>query len=176
MFQQPEEDKKAKKSDDEGAGNYSRPEISGEYESELRDEDSFYSCEKLRKKDSTETLKEAEILFIMDLVPKDYPDITGKKKEFGERVQRYSQLKEEKPSFICRVYLLNISNVTFDDSLNKENAFFWIKRYASDSNFKQDKKFFDLEDGEINDTVTIPIKWPVKLYAKLTQIFSNIFF
>lgn len=84
-----------------------------------------------------------------------------KKKQFGERVRRFTDLKEEKPLFVCRVYLLNVSNVTFDDSLNKENAFYWIKRYPSDSNFKQDKKYFDIEDGEINDTVTIPIKWPV---------------
>lgn len=164
LFHQPKEDKRGKNNDEEGVGNFTRPEINGEYESELKDEDSFINFEKLRTKDSSEPLKEAEILFIMDLVPKDssLSVLEDKKKKFGERVSRFLDLKDKK-LFICRVYLLNVSNVTFDDSLNKENAFYWIKRYYSDSNFKQDKKYFDLEDGEINDMVSIPIKWPVRL-------------
>lgn len=164
LYHQPQEDKRGKKSDDEGAGNFTRPEINGEYESELKDEQSFYSCEKLRKKESTEPLNDSEILFVLDLVPKDagFEALENKKKSFLQSIKRFADLKEEKPSFVCRVYLLNVSNVTFDDSFNKENAFYWIKRYESDSNFKQDKKFFDIEDGEINDMITIPVKWPVK--------------
>jgi len=165
FYAPPEDNKKGKKSDDEGQGNYTRQDIQAEYEAELKEEDCLFYYEKLRKKDSTETLKESEILFLLDLVPKDLTrnEIEAKKESFINRVKLFTDLKKEKPSFICRVYLLNLSNVTVDDSLNKESAFFWIKRYESDSNFKQDKKFFDIEDGEINDSVNIPIKWPVIL-------------
>lgn len=130
----------------------------------MKDEESFFSCENLRKKDSSDFIRDAEILFIVDLVPidSDFIVLEQRKKVFEERARKFLDLKEEKPSFVCRVYLLNVSNVTFDDSMSKENAFYWIKRYSSDSNFKQDKKFFDIEDGEINDMITIPIKWPVK--------------
>lgn len=69
------------------------------------------------------------------------------------------EIKKQKKTFICRVYLLNISNITYDDD-NRE-AFYWIKRYDEDVNFKQDKKYFDIEEGEINDSVSMPVKWPV---------------
>jgi len=142
----------------------------------LKDEESKYKYEKLRKIDSIVPLNDSEILFVLDLVPKDssHEVLDNKKKEFITKIKQFLDLKEEKPSFLCRIYLLNVSNVTFDDSLNKENAFYWIKRYDSDTNFKQDKKFFDIEDGEINDTVSIPVKWPVKFISLLKQYFYRI--
>lgn len=160
----PPEDKRGKKSDDEGVQNFQRPEINGEYDGELNDEDLLFSYEKLRINQSTETLRNAEILFILDLGLKDGdPEkLKQKQKEFKDKVQIFKDLHQEKPSFVCRVYLINLSNVTFDDSMQKENAFYWIKRWETDSNFKQDKKFFDLEDGEINDSVSMLLKWPVK--------------
>jgi len=161
----PQEDKRGKKSDDEGVQNFQRPEINGEYDAELNDEDLLFSYEKLRINQSTETLRNAEILFVLDLAPKDgdLEKLKKKKNEFKEKIQRFKDLQQEKPSFVCRVYLINLSNVTFDDSMQKENAFYWIKRWETDSNFKQDKKFFDLEDGEINDSVSMLLKWPVKI-------------
>jgi hypothetical protein len=171
LYHFPPEDKKGKKSEEDRVGNYARQDIQCEFESELKEELCLFKCEKLRKKESTETLKDSEILFLLDIVPKDSPQdvLTAKRKAFEDKMKIFTDLKKEKVVFICRVYLLNISNVTVEDTLNKESAFFWIKRYESDSNFKQDKKFFDIEDGEINDFVSIPVKWPVKYIFDIYQ-------
>lgn len=148
----------AKGKDDGGAGNFSRPEISGEYEDELKNTRQLFDSTKLRHK--TLPTNAAELLYIMDMVPADdLEQLRVKEIKYEESIKIFQ--KSEK-NFICRVYLLNISNVTLDDGLIKENGFYWIKRFDKDENYKQDKKFFDLEDGEINDAVSMPVKWPVK--------------
>lgn len=142
---------------DEGVGNFTRPEISGEYEEELKNTKQLFDATKLRHK--TLPSNEAELLYVLDMAPVDNLEILRKKEiEFTNTMNIF---KSSDRAFICRVYLLNISNVTLDDGLIKENGFYWIKRFDKDENYKQDKKFFDLEDGEINDAVSMPVKWPV---------------
>lgn len=152
------EDTKGK--DDGGAGTFTRPEISGEYEDELKTTKQLFDATKLRHK--TLPANEAELLYILSMAPADNMEILKKKeKEFNQQMNIF---KKSDKAFICRVYLLNISNITIDDGLIKENGFYWIKRFDKDENYKQDKKFFDLEDGEINDAVSMPVKWPVIFY------------
>jgi len=149
------EDTKGK--DDEGVGNFTRPEISGEYEDELKNTKQLFDSVKLRHKKLP--TNDAELLYILNMAPADNFELLKKKeKEFNNAMNVF---KSSDKAFICRVYLLNISNITIDDGLIKENGFYWIKRFDKDENYKQDKKFFDLEDGEINDAVSMPVKWPV---------------
>lgn len=94
-------------------------------------------------------------------VDEDLEKIAAKKNDFKKKVDRFLEIKNKKIAFLCRIYLLNISNITFDDPANKDKAFYWIKRNDFDYAFKQDKKFFDIEEGEINDAVVMSVKWPV---------------
>jgi hypothetical protein len=150
----------SKEKDEDGVGAFTRPEISGEYEDELKNTKQLFDSAKLRHKKLV--TNESELLYILNVAPYDNPELLRKKEiEFNSSM---SLFKSSDKAFICRVYLLNISNITIDDGLIKENGFYWIKRYEKDENYKQDKKFFDLEDGEINDAVSMPIKWPVSIY------------
>ena len=163
-----DEDKKGKKGDDEGAGNFSRPEINGEYEDEIID-DCLFQSSILRKTEENLYLTESKLIYLFNLVPINSPNLDNEIKFFQERIDNFMEIKKQKKTFICRVYLLNISNITYDDD-NRE-AFYWIKRYDEDVNFKQDKKYFDIEEGEINDSVSMPVKWPV---IKNIKIFFRI--
>jgi hypothetical protein len=99
------------------------------------------------------------MFYILNMVPADNLERVEKETlKFKESINNFKKCDK---NFICRVYLLNVSNITLHDGLDKDFGFYWIKRYNKDENFKQDKKFFDLEEGEINDAVSMPVKWPV---------------
>ena len=139
---------------------FTRPEISGEYEEELKNMSQLFTSVQLRHVEKQQKI--GEMFYILKMVPDDNPEKLEK-----EKMQFYKSINIFKgcdKNFICRVYLLNVSNITLYDGLDKDFGFYWIKRYNKDDNFKQDKKFFDLEEGEINDAVSMPVKWPVCLY------------
>lgn len=103
--------------------------------------------------------KIGEMFYILNIIPAQNKEKIEKANiEYKNSMNLFRDCDK---NFICRVYLLNVSNITLYDGLDKDFGFYWIKRYNKDENFKQDKKFFDLEEGEINDAVSMPVKWPV---------------
>jgi hypothetical protein len=61
---------------------------------------------------------------------------------------------------VSRIYLLNISNILFDN-LRGKKGICRIKNFR-DSNQNNCDKEFEMVPGEINEIVTLHLKWPVK--------------
>lgn len=56
---------------------------------------------------------------------------------------------------------MNISNIISDD-LKGKKGIFTIKKFDKDKYHYKSEKEFDMDPGEINDMVTLQLKWPVK--------------
>ena len=127
----------------------------------------------LRHKEKQQNI--GEMFYILNMVPADNQEKL--QKATNEYLKSMNMFRDCDKNFICRVYLLNVSNITLHDGLDKDFGFYWIKRYNKDENFKQDKKFFDLEEGEINDAVSMPVKWPVWFFniLNLNKLFKDFY-
>ncbi len=82
-------------------------------------------------------------------------------KVFEKRCEKFE--KSSQIVFICRMYILNISNIFFDNVRGKKGIL-RIKNSEPNSQYKCYKEF-DMVPGEINEIITVNLKWPVnKIY------------
>lgn len=142
--------------------NLMRPEINGEYEQELLDNNLEFKFEKMRLTKSNKISENAELLYLFKLIKEKDPNLDNEILEFKKQVNVYKKIAQGKKDFICRIYFLNISNTMLDQTKN-QLGFISIKRFPRDENFISDYKKFDIEHGEINDVVCLNLKWPVYL-------------
>ncbi len=74
--------------------------------------------------------------------------------------------------FVCRIYLLNTSNLTLEDP-SIEEAFVWIKRWESDREWRDEKeKYFQIVSGEINQSYPVIVIYPETFVIKI-QVYGN---
>jgi len=147
--------------DEEDSENNMRPEINGEYEQELGEEKLKFKCEKLIKTKVNTIMKNCELLYLFKLIPSDNYKVEEEIQSFEREVSMFINLNKNRHNFICRIYLINLSNLLLDD-LKGKKGLFRIKRYDKDIDYYKTEKEFDMDQGEINDVVELQLKWPVR--------------
>lgn len=168
----PEYDKKGNlKKDDDVAGNFNRPDIDNEFEDELVDTElPFYSSALVMPGDTNSEANYGILRYVMLLVKED------ESKENKQKVeQEFISLKRElfslrdiknKNIFVCRIYLLNTSNLHIDDN-SVEQAFVWIRRWDDDREYKDEKKAFQISTGEINQCYSLQVIYPESFFITI---------
>lgn len=153
--------------DEEEFGNNIRPEINGEYEQELLFEKSLFKYVKLRINEKLKFYESSELLFIYKMIKYSENDIKAEIKEFEEKCSLFKNYSSKSTYLICRIYLLNISNIIIDD-LRGKKGILKIKNQNGFSQYESDQEF-DLVPGEINQIVVLHLKWPVKDFKNLLK-------
>jgi hypothetical protein len=165
----PDLTKKGNKDEDSNL-NYNRPEIDKEYELELGNDLKFATTSfKISLEDDGKNY--GILRYKINLVKEsDKEKVEKTEREFNEFRNDLDVYKNnEARNFLCRLYLLNTSNLTTDDSA--EEAFVWIKRYDSDTEWK-DERTFSVAIGEINQMYPLLIRYPETFFLTL-QIHTN---
>lgn len=166
----PEYDKKGNlKKDDDIGGSYNRPDIDYEYEEEVLEKDLPFCTSPLQMSGEGEGEADYGIIrYVLKLVKdSDKDEILKVEEEFTKIQKELSAYKEQKHKcfFICRIYLLNTSNLTIEDS-TVEEAFVWIKRWESDREWKDEKeKYFQVSSGEINQCYPLQVIYPETFFV-----------
>lgn len=142
---------------EEESENNLRPEINGEYELELNNDKCLFKTQKLINKINNS--EHTELLYLFKMIRSDEINHKQEKKDFEKRCEIFKNYSKNGIIFLCRLYLLNISNILFDD-LRGKKGMFRIKNFGNYSQYKSDKEF-DMVPGEINEIVTLNLKWPV---------------
>lgn len=147
--------------DEEESENNLRPEINGEYEVELSPNKCLFKTEKLRIKENNNISEDSEILYLFKIIKSDEKALRDERRDFEKICQIFKNYSKIGITLICRIYLLNISNILFDNIKGKKGIF-RVKNFSDHNKYKSEKEF-DILPGEINEIVTLHLKWPVKI-------------
>lgn len=179
-----EVDKRGKaKDDDDTDDKINRPEIDYNYEEDLAVNELEFYTRPLKK--SGEKGESGFIRFIAKLVEEEDDENLGNKKLLSENLikeveesfnissLKFKEFNKKKNCiFICRVYILNVSNLKTSDS-NIEDAFVWIKRFKDDREYKDSKRPFKVNTGEINCAYSLEVIWPDSFFIDI-EIYENL--
>ena len=167
--------------DNEDNTELTRPEIDGEYEDTLKEEQHlipFNTAELNGNDDETVSTSghKGIIRFILRLVPTtSSPDKCIQTKQEVDTLamifKNYYSTKSHKktsPEFICRIYIFNASNLSVD---NKDitMGYIWTKRYEGDTEYKKSniQDQFNISLGKVNFYDQIIVIWPETFFLTI---------
>ena len=167
-----EYDKKGKlKNDDDLESNHNRPEIDCEYEEELPEKGLKFKTAYLKLSGGEANC--GIIRYFLKLSKESNNQRIEKiQKNFLHFKKKMLSFKDNSKKCLhaCRVYILNTSNLTIDDS-SVEEGFVWIKRYQSDREHKKDKTPFKINSGEVNQLIGLKVIYPETFFINI-QFFA----
>jgi hypothetical protein len=169
------------KKEDDVVSNFNRPDIDYEYEEELGESGLDLETSPLQIPGESGADANYGIMRYLLKVVKNKTDdeekkadlqvLQDKEEEEFERMKSIINKAKNESGYICRLYILNTSNLHIDDC-SVEEAFVWIKRYPEDREWKDDKNPFSVNTGEVNQAYFIKVIYPdtffitINFYAK----------
>lgn len=167
-----EVDKKGNiKNEDDMVSSYNRPDIDNEYEDELiKNELPFCTSNLQMSGENDGDANYGLIRYVLKLMREDDTDENKRKleEEFETFKEELFSLREVKNKnlFVCRIYLLNTSNLHVDDN-TVEQAYVWIRRWEGDREWKDEKKAFQVSTGEINQCYSMMVQYPETFFITI---------
>jgi len=150
-----------KKEEDMG-GSYNRPDIDNEYEDELWEKDLPFLTTPLKLSGESQAGETGLLRYLLKLVKFEDPNYREVQDQFKQTQDEITEFrdKKEKCLFACRVYILNTSNLTLEDTIIEE-GFVWIKRWQNDREWNDEKEnYFKIMSGEINQIYPLVVIYP----------------
>ena len=87
-----------------------------------------------------------------------------RKKIFEETIKEFMDIKEkEKGEFRARISIINLTNINIEEDLRNKRGYIVITSYPGGNSLIDNKESFNLDEGCVEKTFFLELKWPVKI-------------